>query len=141
MIDVGRLCVKIAGRDAGKTCVIVDVLDNPFVLVDGETRRRKCNMKHLEALPETMDIKKGASHDDVAKEFKKRGIELAESKPRKAKPKPTQIRAAERKKLAPKVEKKAPAKEEKKPAEKKDEKKPEEKAETKLEKAITEESQ
>ena len=27
MIAVGRLCVKLAGRDAGHTCVVVDVLD------------------------------------------------------------------------------------------------------------------
>ncbi|MFC1741924.1 50S ribosomal protein L14e [Nanoarchaeota archaeon] len=139
MIDVGRLCVKIAGRDAGKKCVIVEVVDDRFVIVDGETRRRKCNMKHLEMLQETMDIKKGASHDDVAKEFKKLGIELKESKPRKAKPRPTQIRAAERKKMKPKPapkKEKAPAKAEKK-AEAKEEQP--EKEETKLEKAISSE--
>jgi len=115
MIEVGRLCVKLAGRDAGKKCVIVEVLDDKFVMVDGETRRRKCNVKHIEPTGEMMDIKKGASHADVAAEFKKLGIDLVETKPRKAKPKPTQIRAAERKKMAPKVPKKkeAPKKDEK----------------------------
>jgi len=43
----GRICVKTAGRDAGLKCVIVDVLDDKFVLIDGETRRRKCNILHL----------------------------------------------------------------------------------------------
>ena len=38
MFQVGRLCIKIAGRDAGKKCVIVSVLDDVFVLIDGEWR-------------------------------------------------------------------------------------------------------
>ena len=47
MIEIGRLCVKIAGRDAGKKCVVVDVVNDNTVLIDGETRRRNCNIKHL----------------------------------------------------------------------------------------------
>jgi large subunit ribosomal protein L14e len=104
MMDVGRLCVKIAGRDAGMKCVIVDVLDEKFVMIDGETRRRKCNLKHLEPLGETLTIKKGASHDIVKSEFKKLGIALVDSKPRAAKPKLTQVRSEQRKKLAAPVE-------------------------------------
>ena len=26
MIEIGRICVKLAGRDAGGECVVVDVL-------------------------------------------------------------------------------------------------------------------
>ena len=50
MLTVGRLCIKIAGRDAGKQCVIVDVLDHNKVLIDGLTRRRPCNILHLEPM-------------------------------------------------------------------------------------------
>ena len=28
MIEVGRVCVKIAGRDAGKKCAVIKVLDD-----------------------------------------------------------------------------------------------------------------
>ena len=28
MFDIGRVCMKIAGRDAGKKCVIIDVVDD-----------------------------------------------------------------------------------------------------------------
>ncbi|MBW2967187.1 50S ribosomal protein L14e [Candidatus Woesearchaeota archaeon] len=115
MMEVGRLCVKIAGRDAGKKCVIVDTFDDKTVLIDGETRRRKCNLKHLEPLKETLRISKGADHSVIVSEFKKMGIELKETKPRKAAPKPKQIRASDRKKMAPKAEKK-PAKAERKAA-------------------------
>ncbi|MBU2562015.1 MAG: 50S ribosomal protein L14e [Nanoarchaeota archaeon] len=133
MMEVGRLCTKTAGRDAGKKCVIVEVLDEKFVMIDGETRRRKCNVKHLEPSTETIKLGKGASHQDVVKEFKKLGIEISETKPRQAKPKQRRTRSADRKKMAlkePKKEKAAPKKEQTPKAEKK---------ETKLEKTLKEE--
>ena len=137
MMDVGRLCVKIAGRDAGKKCVIVDVVDDRFVMIDGETRRRKCNLKHLEPTEDTIKIAKGANHQSIVSEFKKIGIDLKETKPRQAKPKQKQVRSTDRKKLAPKeTPKKAKAAAAKKEAPKSG--KPEA-AETKLEKAIGDE--
>jgi large subunit ribosomal protein L14e len=97
MIDIGRVCVKIAGRDAGKRCVVVDVLDENYVLVDGETRRRKCNILHLEPLDKTVEITKGASHAEVAKAAAALGWTSVEPKTRQAKPRP---RKARRSKLA-----------------------------------------
>ena len=85
MFDVGRVCVKIAGRDAGKKCVIVEVIDTNFVIVDGQTRRRKCNVRHLEPLDRVVTVAKGASHSAVASELKKEGIEVAERKPAREK--------------------------------------------------------
>ena len=32
-IEIGRICVKNAGRLAGRKCVIVDIIDENFVLV------------------------------------------------------------------------------------------------------------
>ncbi len=81
--DVGRLCVKIAGRDAGATCVVVDTVNGHTVLVDGQTRRRNCNTRHLEALPNVLSLKKGASHSDVEKEFKKLHLPVLNTKPKK----------------------------------------------------------
>ena len=88
MIEIGRLCVKIAGRDAGKKAVIVDILDDKFVLIDGETRRRKCNVLHIEPLSQVVKISKNASHDDVSKSLKELGIESRESKPKQKTQKP-----------------------------------------------------
>jgi large subunit ribosomal protein L14e len=98
MFQIGRLCIKIAGRDAGKKCVIVDVLDDTFVLIDGETRRRKCNTIHLEPLSETIKIDKNASHDKVKTEFKKLGIELKDTKKKESKAKPKKTRKSVQKK-------------------------------------------
>lgn len=82
MLDVGRLCVKTAGREAGQKCVIVEVIDGNFALVDGNVRRKRCNIAHLEPLKDTIEISKGASREEVKEAFKKAGI-LTE--PKKAK--------------------------------------------------------
>ena len=71
-IEVGRICVKLNGREAGRKCVIVDLIDKNFVLITGPqkysgVRRRRTNVKHLEPTQESIDIKKGASDEDVAK--------------------------------------------------------------------------
>lgn len=66
--DVGRVCIKTAGRDAGKTCVIVDVIDDNYVLITGkDVRRRKVNLKHIELLDRVIKIKRGASDEEVLK--------------------------------------------------------------------------
>ena len=87
MIEIGRLCVKLAGRDAGKECLIVDIIDKTFVLIDGNTRRRKCNSDHLEILPQKADIKKGASHDEVVKALEKLGVKIIPKAPAREKKK------------------------------------------------------
>jgi len=57
-IEVGRICVKIAGREAGEKCVIVEVIDDKFVEVVGTSmKNRKCNIKHLEPLDQIIEIK------------------------------------------------------------------------------------
>lgn len=82
MIDVGRVCVKIAGRDGGLKCVVVDKLDHNFVLIDGQTRRKRCSISHLEPLDQVLDIKKNADHDEVKKAFNELGLKLNEKKSR-----------------------------------------------------------
>lgn len=77
-IEVGRLCVKLTGREAGKKCVVVDVMDKSFVLITGPqsvsgVRRRRVNMNHIEPLEASVEIKRGASDDDVASVLKKAG--------------------------------------------------------------------
>lgn len=116
MIEVGRICVKIAGRDAGKKCVVVDTMEGNFVLIDGETRRRKCNIAHLEPTKTVIKLSKGADHSTVSKEFEKLDIKLVDSKPKQKTERPRQVRKVkaptpvkETKKAEPKKE--APKKE------------------------------
>jgi len=74
--EVGRVCVKLSGRETGKKCVIVDVVDKNFVLVTGPksvtgVRRRRTNVDHLEPTAEVIELKKGAPDDDVEKALTK----------------------------------------------------------------------
>jgi large subunit ribosomal protein L14e len=58
--------MKTQGREAGKKCVVIDVIDRNFVLVTGpEVRRRRCNMEHLRPLDEKVDIQRNATDEEV----------------------------------------------------------------------------
>ena len=92
MKEIGRLCIKLAGRDAGKTCVIVDHLDDGKVLIDGQTRRRPCNLAHLEPLNQTVGLKKGATKADVKKAFDKLGLTVLETKAKKSSQRPKKLK-------------------------------------------------
>jgi len=77
-IEVGRICVKLTGREAGKKCVIVDVMDKSYVLVTGPkkltgVKRRRANVNHVEPLQDEVEIKRGASDDDVEDALKNSG--------------------------------------------------------------------
>jgi len=76
MFEVGRVCVKLAGREAGKKAIVVEQIDKNFVLVDSPwIKRRRCNVKHLEPLDVVLNIKKGASKEEIEKALKEAGIE------------------------------------------------------------------
>ena len=70
-MDVGRICVKLKGREAGSRCVIVDVVDRNYVIITGPpeitgVRRRRVNMSHLQPLDEVVEISKNASDEEIA---------------------------------------------------------------------------
>lgn len=109
MFEIGRLCVKLAGRDAGKKCVIVEILEKNFVLIDGETRRRKCNINHLEPLEQKIEIKKEATHEDVIKAFEKIGLTARNTKPKKAEPRKKKVKLPKTKILTKKKKAEKPA--------------------------------
>jgi large subunit ribosomal protein L14e len=74
--EVGRVCVKTSGRDAGKRCVIVDLMDKNFALITGPktvsgVRRRRVNVNHLKPLEEKITIEKGATDEQIAGLLKK----------------------------------------------------------------------
>lgn len=69
-IDVGRICVKLTGRESGSRCVIVDVVDRNYVVVTGPreltgVRRRRVNMNHLRPLDERLEIARNASDAEI----------------------------------------------------------------------------
>ncbi|MEM4389817.1 MAG: 50S ribosomal protein L14e [Candidatus Micrarchaeia archaeon] len=62
-ICVGRVCLKKAGRDAGKRCVITQLIDQNYVeiLSAGRKKARRCNILHLEPLSEIVDVSDAAA--------------------------------------------------------------------------------
>ena len=78
MIEVGRIVVKTAGRDAGRLGVVVKV-ENDGAIITGpkeltKVRRRKVNFAHIEPTPHKIDIPEDASDEEVLKALEKAGL-------------------------------------------------------------------
>ncbi len=74
-MEVGRICVKTVGREAGKKCIIVDIVDKNFVLITGPRtvsgiKRRRANINHLEPTQEKIGINRGATDEEVTEALK-----------------------------------------------------------------------
>jgi large subunit ribosomal protein L14e len=118
MLDVGRVCLKTAGREAGRYCVVVKKMDESFVMITGpkeltSVKRRRCNISHLEPIMEAIKIKSDAPDSEVIKAYqsanltKKLGLEPRAKPSKGARPeKKAEAKKAEPKKDAPKVTKK-----------------------------------
>jgi large subunit ribosomal protein L14e len=77
-IEVGRICVKLTGREAGRKCVIVDIMDKSFVVITGPktitgVKRRRANINHVEPLQDKIAIKRGATDEEITEELKTSG--------------------------------------------------------------------
>ena len=70
-MEIGQVCYKIAGRDASGCCVVLEVLDKNYVIIDGETRRKKCNIKHLEPINIKIKAEKNTSKEEILKLLEK----------------------------------------------------------------------
>ena len=69
-VEVGRICVKLSGREAGRKCVVVDVIDKNFVLVTGPfkvsgVKRRRVNINHVEPTELKVNVTKGDDDEKV----------------------------------------------------------------------------
>jgi ribosomal protein L14E/L6E/L27E len=58
LLEVGRVCIKKYGRDAGSRAVITAVGADGVRIISAErTKERRCNPAHLEYLNEVIDPK------------------------------------------------------------------------------------
>jgi large subunit ribosomal protein L14e len=77
-VEVGRICVKLAGRETGRKCVIIDVMDKSFVLITGPqkttgVKRKRVNINHVRPLQDKIDIARGASDEEITAVLKNAG--------------------------------------------------------------------
>lgn len=83
-LETGRVCMKIAGREAGQYCVILktfekDKKNKSFVLITGPKlltgiKRRKCNIAHLQPLPYILEISENSSDEEIVSAFEKANL-------------------------------------------------------------------
>ena len=79
MFEVGRVCLKVAGREAGRYAVIVDSIDENFVKISGPktitgVKRRKCNVDHLEPTDNRFEIEQNVDDDLLETHWKNSGL-------------------------------------------------------------------
>jgi large subunit ribosomal protein L14e len=77
-IEVGRICVKQVGRETSKKCIVIDMMDKSFVLVTGPKKitgikRRRVNINHLMPLQDKIEVKRGASDEEVTQALEAAG--------------------------------------------------------------------
>ncbi len=74
-MELGRVCLKLSGREAGKRCVIVEVLDGTYVAIGGPgVKRRRCNIAHLEPTDKKLEMQKGASDEELKRLLEASGL-------------------------------------------------------------------
>lgn len=78
-VEIGRIVVKLAGREAGRKAVIVDIIDDRFVVITGPkqltgVKTRRVNINHIEPTDKKVEISKGASEEEVMKALEDAGL-------------------------------------------------------------------
>ncbi len=139
LLETGRICIKTAGREAGKVCVVLKKIDENYVMVTGprevtKVKRRRCNIQHLEPLEDKIKIKADAPDSEVIKEYEKEKIfeklkiqRLTPEQIKEIKEKKTEKEAKKKEREAEKPKEEPKKKEEKPKAEKKIKEKPKKK--------------
>jgi large subunit ribosomal protein L14e len=103
MIGKGRVCLKIAGREAGKYCVVLEEPKEGFVFITGPksvtgVKRRKCNIMHIEPTEHVLEFK--GDDSSVEEAWKSSGLieklEIQVPEKRKAKEAKEKPKAKER---------------------------------------------
>jgi len=79
MIEPGRIVLKIAGREAGKYAVIVENVNDSFVLITGPktitgVKRRKCNIDHIEPTEHKLNVDSKADDATVESLWRSSGL-------------------------------------------------------------------
>ena len=78
MLETGRICMKIAGREAGSYCVVLQPGEK-FAMISGpksitRVRRRKCSIFHLEPTSEKLNISDNADDSALENAWKESGL-------------------------------------------------------------------
>jgi len=69
-LDVGSVCIKTSGRKAGEKVVVLELVDNNFVIIQGaKVKKKKCNLSHLMPLGKTINVGKSITQKELEKQL------------------------------------------------------------------------
>jgi large subunit ribosomal protein L14e len=67
-MEIGAVCIKTKGREAGATVVVLSSAKQGKVLIDGaDVKRKNCNVLHLFPIGKKAKVKEEESHEGVIK--------------------------------------------------------------------------
>ena len=65
-IDIGSVCVKTMGREAGRRVVVLEAIDKNTVVVQGLlVRKRKCGIAHLFPMGKKVSVTKNMTQKEL----------------------------------------------------------------------------
>lgn len=80
LFEIGTITVITQGRRTGKKAVVVDIIDENYVLITGPkslngVKRRRMNIKHLMPLDLNLEIERGVGEETVLETIKEQDLE------------------------------------------------------------------
>jgi large subunit ribosomal protein L14e len=78
-LEIGRVVMKVAGRESGKIATVVKKINDSFVMITGPklltgVKRRRANVEHLEPTQYILEIKEDASDEEIIEAYKKANL-------------------------------------------------------------------
>lgn len=79
LFEIGTVCVITQGRRAGKKVVVVDIIDENYLLVTGPEgvngiKRRRMNIKHLMPIDLQLEIEREVSDEEIEEAIESREV-------------------------------------------------------------------
>jgi large subunit ribosomal protein L14e len=67
-MEVGQICIKTMGREAGRKVIVLSEIKEGKVLIDGlKVKRKQCNIMHLFPLKEKLKVNEKTTHEEIVK--------------------------------------------------------------------------
>lgn len=69
-LEMGTVCIKLCGREAGEQAVVLEKVDEKYVSIIGpKIRKRKCNIYHLFPTGKTIKVTKSTSQKELVEKL------------------------------------------------------------------------
>ena len=69
-VNIGDICIKTFGKETGKKCIVIEIMDKNFVLITGPkeitgVKRRRSSVKHILSTGEKVKINANLSDKEL----------------------------------------------------------------------------